>query len=169
MSLSNKHPIVFMLIGLPASGKSTYVETQLATGSFDPSHYYVASTDSYIEKKAAEQKKTYNECFPEYIKEATAHVNQNIQIAIRDKKDVIWDQTNLSENSRKSKLALFPKDYVKIAVYFLEPEKEEYERRLKIREMIGKTIPPEVVATMKKNMVPPSLKEGFERILVVRM
>ena len=57
-------PTIYMLIGVPASGKSTWVEQNKGNA-------LVISTDNLIEAYAANLGKTYNEVFKEQIKIAT--------------------------------------------------------------------------------------------------
>ena len=149
-------PNFYMLIGVPASGKSTWVN-QNRRGAV------VISSDDYIEKQAEKLKSTYNDVFNDYIKDANRHVQSAAKQAFADSMDVIWDQTNLTRNSRKSKLAMVPKDYKKIAVYFPTPAPEVHKKRLDSRP--GKNIPDFVMNSMIKTLEPPSKEEGFDEII----
>lgn len=152
-------PKLWMLIGVPGSGKSTWLRRQ----NLDA---VVISTDDIIEREAAQQGKTYSEVFDSAIKKATSEMNAALRQAIKDQQDIIWDQTNISAKSRSGKLAQFPKNYEKIAVFFPTPDAEELSKRLAGRA--GKTIPAFVVKSMAANLEPPSSKEGFDQIITAK-
>ena len=85
-------PKLIMLVGLPGSGKSTYVKK---TFDFKTGEYLYLSTDVFIEINASLNKITYNEAFPLYIKNAETFLNDSLQLAIDDNISMVWDQTNL--------------------------------------------------------------------------
>lgn len=151
-------PTLYMLIGIPASGKSTWVRN-------NTNKCVIASTDDYIEKRAEEAGKTYNDVFSCVIEEATANLEAVVKNAIASKADVIWDQTNLDRKSRARKLRQF-KDYCKVAVLFKTPSEEVLTNRLNSR--VGKTIPIRVIESMKLRFEEPTLDEGFDEILVIK-
>src|SRR6056297_370771 len=99
-------PTVYMLIGVPGSGKSTFVEAQ------DHNFVYVSS-DYFVEKFAQKMGKSYDEVFKEVAPRAMRLMNRRVQVARRNKHDVIWDQTNVSAKSRAKKLAMLP-EYRKV-------------------------------------------------------
>jgi predicted kinase len=152
-------PTLYMLIGVPGSGKSTWIKAQ----NFDMSKTLIASTDDQIERLAATAGKTYNEVFNDLIKPTTKAMNQQVLEAIKVSADVVWDQTNTSVNSRVHKLAMFPQEYKKVAVVFPTPGAVELGRRLAGRA--GKTIPDYVMRSMIANLQPPSAREGFDKIV----
>ena len=149
-------PKLYMLIGVPGSGKSTWVANQEWAGGIP-----VVSSDQFIENHAQLQGKTYNEVFDEYIKIATKLMDNQVEICKANNKDIIWDQTNTSAKSRKAKLAKL-EGYEKIAVVFKTPEKEELDKRLAQR--VGKHIPANVIESMIANLEMPTEEEGFKEI-----
>jgi len=151
-------PTFYMLIGVPASGKSTWRASN-AKGA------EVISTDDIIEKIAASQDKTYDDVFKDNIKAATNIAERRVKSAFDDERDVVWDQTNLTRKSRASKLAMVPKHYKKVAVYFPTPHPEVHKKRLAGRP--GKTIPNYVLDSMTKSLEPPTKAEGFDEVIVV--
>lgn len=154
-------PTYTMLVGVPGSGKSTW----LAKQNIDWSNTIVASTDNIIELRAREQGKTYSEVFQTEIKSATQQMNQMIQKAFAQGINVIHDQTNVSAKARAAKLAQVPDTYRKVAVFFPTPSDAEFKRRLASRP--GKTIPANVVMGMKSQLEMPSEAEGFDEVIVV--
>jgi predicted kinase len=151
-------PTLYMLVGVPASGKSTWLKQQQLN------HAVVLSTDDWIEQAAASQNKTYSEVFAQEIKPATKHMNQELQRAITHQLDVAWDQTNLTIKSRANKLAQIPDSYHRVAVFFPTPGQAEHQRRLDSRP--GKVIPRNVIMGMRSQLEAPTVDEGFDRIIV---
>lgn len=149
-------PKLYMLVGVPGSGKSTWLKSQDWSGDC-----VIVSTDHYIDLEAAAQGKTYNDVFESAIKDATARMKADIASAVKEGKDIIWDQTNTTVKSRKSKLASV-KDYYKIAVVFNVPEEAELTRRLESR--VGKSIPWHVMDSMIEGFSMPTEEEGFNEI-----
>lgn len=149
-------PKLYMLIGVPGSGKSTWLANQEWATDIP-----VVSSDKFIDEHAAKEGKTYNEVFADYIKVATHLMENQVLICKANNTDIIWDQTNTSAKSRKSKLAKL-ENYEKIAVFFATPEKEELDKRLAQR--VGKHIPTHVMESMIANLELPSLEEGFKEI-----
>jgi predicted kinase len=148
-----------MLCGIPTSGKSTYVDKLLAMDYWKNS--VVLSTDYFIEFYAKKQDKTYNEVFDEYIKEATQMMEMNINYAIDNGKDIIWDQTNLTAGTRRKKLRRLPAQYHRGVVYF-EVSLEEALKRNNHRE--GKFIPESILKRMWHQFEIPTTREGFEYV-----
>jgi predicted kinase len=148
-----------MLIGVPASGKSTWREQ-----FFETNRAMIISTDDILEDIAATQNKTYNDVFKDNIKFATKQMDVHMRVALESEMDIVWDQTNLTVKSRKSKLAMVPEEYEKIAVVFLTPEDTEWQRRL---DRPGKSIPQNILLGMRDTMQFPDPEEGFDRIEIV--
>jgi predicted kinase len=155
---------VYMLVGVPASGKSTW--TCCLMDDYVNESVFLYSTDEYIQGAADAEGKTYNDVFQSTIKEATACMNESLAEATFAGMDIFWDQTNLSAKARMGKLSKIPKDYRKVAVVFPIPEAEELQRRLDSRP--GKTIPSHVMESMIGNYVPPTRDEGFDEIIEIK-
>lgn len=151
-------PTLYMLVGVPASGKSTWVKNNRGSA-------FVASSDDYIEKQAEKLGSTYSDVFDKFIKAANTHAIETARKAFSDKVDLIWDQTNLTKTGRRNKLKMVPKDYKKVAVYFPTPHEDILKKRLASRP--GKNIPAYVISSMTKTIEKPSKDEGFDEIIVV--
>lgn len=147
---------LYMLIGVPGSGKSTWVSNQ----NWATKCVYLSS-DKFIDDYAESIGKTYNEVFSEYVKTATDLLTKRAITTNVAETDAIWDQTNMSVKSRSSKLKLFP-CYKKIAVVFRTPDDDELARRLASRP--GKHISDAVIKSMINNFQMPTLEEGFDEI-----
>jgi len=151
----------YQLVGVPASGKSTWIKNQTwALG------LTIVSTDTFVEDYARSVGKTYSEVFKDYMPKAVDLMAEQVINARKQGHDIIWDQTSTSIASRERKFNMLP-DYEHIAVVFKTPEKAELERRLASRP--GKTIPLDVVEQMAFDltMEPPTEDEGFSEIWYV--
>ena len=146
---------LYMLIGVPGSGKSTWIGEQ-----YWASDCVLVSTDKLIDLEAGRQGKTYNDVFKDYIGEATRLMNEDIQAAVEAGRDIIWDQTNTNRKSRKTKLAQVP-GYHKIAIVFDTPNEDEWQRRLDSRP--GKSIPRAVLKAMSQGLQLPT-EDEFDEI-----
>ena len=149
---------LYVLVGVPASGKSTWVKNQEWARDIP-----VVSTDKFVEEYAASVGKTYSEVFDEYMPIAVRLMANQALICQSNNKDIIWDQTSCSIETRAKKIRMLP-DYYKIAVVFKTPEPEELARRLASRE--GKVIPAHVSESMAEQLrnEPPTEAEGFDEI-----
>lgn len=149
-------PKCYQLIGVPGSGKSTWIESQdwaLACAR--------VSTDKWVEIYAKEVGRTYSEVFDSFMSTAVDLMAKEVVAAREIGRDIIWDQTSTTEKSRKRKFNMLP-DYEHIAVVFKTPEKEELDRRLASRH--GKNIPDHVMRSMINHFEMPSEEEGFKEI-----
>ena len=149
-------PTLYVLVGIPGSGKSTWVSNQ----KWAKDCAYI-STDKHVDEYAASLNKTYNYVFHDYMPTAVKLMSNDVIAARKAGKDIIWDQTSTSIKSRKKKFVMLP-NYRKIAVVFLTPEKEELARRLDSRE--GKHIPKKVVRQMISSFQIPTTEEGFDEV-----
>jgi predicted kinase len=149
-----------MLIGVPGSGKSTWIKNQ----DFDWDTTVVASTDNYVDKIAAERGLTYNDVFNDVMHSAVTYMVGTVNDAVDKGLDIVWDQTNTTRASRRKKFPMLP-GYRVIAVVFRTPPFRVLQQRLNSRP--GKNIPPHVVKSMVVNFEIPTLDEGFDDIIFV--
>ena len=146
----------YQLVGVPGSGKSTWVKDQDWMLGLT-----VVSTDPWVEDYARSQGKTYSEVFAEYMPTAVDLMAKQVVFAREHRHTVIWDQTSTTVKSRARKFNMLP-DYEHIAVVFRTPEHKELMRRLMSRP--GKEIPDHVVASMIASWEDPTEAEGFKEI-----
>jgi len=153
-------PKCYQLIGVPASGKSTWYKNQLWLGEDKKDHKYV-STDQHVEGYAKDQGKTYSEVFEEYMPTAVKQMMVNVNLAAAQDLDIVWDQTSTTLSSRERKFNALP-NYEHIAIVFTTPDIDELKKRLASRP--GKEIPWAVVQGMIDNFEMPTEDEGFTEI-----
>jgi predicted kinase len=151
-----------MLVGVPGSGKSTWLENNYFGGIAEG--YEIVSTDDIIQHISDSYGMTYDEAFPDLIKFAEKAVWKQLEIASKFKNSVVIDRTNLTVSSRR-KFLRYLEGYEFEAIVFPTPDKQEWERRLSSRP--GKTIPKRVLESMRNNTEAPTLEEGFEVITYV--
>lgn len=170
MKLNANKPSLFVLVGLPGSGKSTWTTSFLGLAPLHSAgrQIVVVSTDNVLMNIAAERGITYNQAHYEFMDEADKAMKLMVRQAFNAGHDIIWDQTNLGEKKRKKILNQTPKGYEKIAVLF-EVDEQELTNRLNRREAeTGKRISPKVLDDMKKTYVEPTKGEGFDDIYRVK-
>lgn len=152
-------PMLTVLVGLPGSGKSTCIQSAYTNPT-----QFVYSTDDLLEVAAKELGSTYNDVFETLIKSVTKSADNMLAGAIKQNKDVVWDQTNMSAKKRAAILSKFPTAYQKVCVCFVPPqnaaEQQELNRRLANRP--GKTIPAHIMRNMASSYVMPTREEGFD-------
>jgi predicted kinase len=146
----------YQLIGVPGSGKSTWVSNQ----EWAKDCAYI-STDVHVEEFAKKAGKTYSEVFVEVMPECVNLMAADVIRAREAGKDIIWDQTSTTLASRVRKFNMLP-NYEHIAVVFKTPEHKELMRRLFSRP--GKDIPDHVIASMIASWEDPTAEEGFKEI-----
>lgn len=153
-------PHLYMLIGLPGTGKSTWVENHKNNYG---SKTIVLSTDDVLMMIGNQFGMTYNEMFDNISYSfAEKMMMKGAAHAIQNKWNVIWDQTNLNVKTRQKKLSLFGDTYEKIGIYFPIPPDHE----VRLNRRVGKVIPRNVMQSMKEKFEYPSTNEGFDRLIV---
>lgn len=149
-------PTVYVLVGVPGAGKSTWIRNQDWIKDCA-----VVSTDNHVEQEAERQGRTYNEVFKDYMPTAVKLMADDVVQAREAGQDIVWDQTSTTVASRRKKFAMLP-NYHAVAVVFPTPEPAELERRLAGRP--GKNIPWNVMQGMISGLTLPTLEEGFDEI-----
>ena len=149
-------PTCYQLVGVPASGKSTWVDSQDWTVPCAR-----ISTDKWVEIYAKEVGRTYSEVFADFMPTAVDLMTKEVVATRELGRDIIWDQTSTTIASRARKFNMLP-DYEHVAVVFKTPEHKELMRRLLSRP--GKEIPEHVIASMIASWEEPTEEEGFKEI-----
>jgi predicted kinase len=146
-----EQPRFLMLVGLPASGKSTFV-IELMDGRDD---IVYVSSDELREKMLGDvNNQDKNGDVFENMLELTKHyLSQGIH--------VIYDATNISRKRRKHLLTQLPKGVHKTAVYMATPYKVVVEQN-NSRERV---VPQDVIDRMYKTLQIPIYTEGWDNIV----
>ncbi len=154
-------PTCTVMVGLPATGKSTLIQRMISEDT------WIYSTDMYIDTVAEDNGITYNEAFSLNIKAATEFNERKLNSIVTLRKDVIWDQTNLGVGKRRKII-----NRMRNAGYRVECECillpagdsqwEDWQHRMASRP--GKTIPDHVIESMMDSFVRPTVEEGFDAV-----
>lgn len=159
MDPSPRHPHLYMLVGLPGSGKSTYAKRFLDPR---PIHSLTISTDKFIEAKARELGTTYGAIFESEIERATRLMKEECTRLFEERHSpLVWDQTNLNRKTRQKKLAIVPRDYSITCIYFELPFAVIEQRNMARGE---RGVPEGILRDMSFRYQRPTLDEGFTAV-----
>jgi len=152
------------LVGLPGSGKSTFIKSLKMY--LDDKSVVVLSTDNVIDARALAEGKTYSQIFDEVsFKEFKAEMESDAEKAREGRLNVVFDQTNMSSKSRKTKLEPFLMfGYTCASLSFDVPMKVLRERLDKRAIETGKVIPEHVLRQMLSGYKTPTRDEGFSHM-----
>lgn len=112
-----KSPHVIFTIGIPYSGKTTFIENCLNDD------YTIISRDKLITNIYPHI--PYHESFQKVNhEEIDIQLQKNLVETVRNRKDFVVDMTNLSRKSRRRKLSYIPNKYKKTAIVHYIGKKE---------------------------------------------
>lgn len=164
---------MLVMIGVPASGKSTFRRQILSRAHLNGSDQYaVVSSDDEIELEAAQRQISYSQVFAEksLVNACMNRAEMKFKQALNQKKFILLDRTNLTVKSRanyieQAKAKGYSVDAVVFELPMTDAAHNEWNNRLDGRE--GKVIPASVLQDMFCNYQDPTLEEGFDNILRV--
>ena len=150
----NKGKKVTVLVGLPYSGKSSYIDSldgleTIFEVSRDACVMELGNSNNYNENYNQVDQKEVDKLLIERFNLSKNHNN------------AVVDMTHMSTKSRRRTLSHFGKEWTKNCVVFLPPLPEIIKRR-ELR--LDKVIPQEVLFDMIKRFSPPMKGEGFHNI-----
>ena len=134
-----------ILIGLPASGKSTFFRERFA------------ATHDHVSKDLLRNNR-----------QPQRRQDQLIADSLASGRSVVVDNTNPSAAVRAPVIALARKHGAEVVGYFFATEAGDALRRNRARD--GRERVPDVaIFTARKRLEPPTMTEGFDRLFSVRM
>lgn len=148
-----KKPVLYMLVGFPLSGKSTWTKEHASSA-------VVVSTDAYIEERALEEGISYGVAFKKHISDAERNMFEVFEKAKAAQSDIVWDQTNLTKNKRRRIINMIGDAYDVYVVWFVCSEETLKARNIHRRDSSGtlaKFIPEAVLTSMRQNFEEPCL------------
>lgn len=155
-------PRAIFLVGLPASGKSTYAHNFLKSITDGPLPLLLSS-DNILMNWAEDAGISYQDAYVKWAPQAQEEVLNMAAHAADAGIDVIWDQTNLTRDQRADRMDIFPETTTFIAVAFEMPDNILNERL----EQAGKDIPKHILDGMKSAYMRPDHDEGFESVVII--
>lgn len=139
-----------MLIGLPASGKSTYLNEILV----EYPDAAVISRDHFVEEKARELNLTYDQVFKEHAEEIDEKFKKYVQQVRELQPDIVVnDKTNLTNKGRDKEVQHFKDSGYEVTyIFFEKPERDvdHYVWKQRLSSRKGKFIPDSVIEDMLK-------------------
>lgn len=158
---------IFILIGLPGSGKSTWINNNLDVIG----DAVICSTDDMIDEWAANHPDgplTYSEAFDKAPRnDFEKRFFEDIAWAAKNGLPIVIDRTNMTAKGRRRILSMVPESYEKIGVVF-DVDENVLETRLSNRAAsIGKHIPNMVISRMRSSYEAPYGGE-FDNIITVK-
>lgn len=140
-----------MLVGLPASGKSTF-SNEMLEGRDD---IVYLSSDEIREEIHGDVNVQSNPA------EIFTLMADRAKQALKNGQHVIYDATNISRKKRKGLLQQLPKGIYKTVVFMSTSHRNTYEQNQK-RE---RNVPTEVIDRMYKSLQTPIYSEGWDNII----
>jgi len=161
---------MIMMIGLPASGKTAWVNKLVAESP--DKHYNVIGTSTLISKMTVEgepRKKHHKGKWDQVIQKATRCLQDMLRVAATRRRNIIIDQTNVYPNAQKRKVRPF-EGFQRRAVVIV-PSDEDYKARAKAQEEAeSKDVPESAVMEMKANFaLPPAEDTPFSEITFIEL
>lgn len=167
-------PVCTVMVGLPGLGKSTLVDFQRKVYDAIDMDVFIYSTDDEIERRSAFNGWTYDQGFAEFVEPATKYMNEQLEIAIRCRQDIIWDQTNTGLGKRRKILNRMKQAGYQVRCECIIPPEAGHLDDLKVwkhrlANRPSKTIPDHIINSMYENYVEPTIAEGFDMITYYNM
>lgn len=153
-------PFVILLVGVPLSGKSTWIRNN------HPTTRIVSRDELVMEVYGSDD---YNTAFKEVNqKDVDRLLDLRLKEVNTNKENVIVDMTNMVVSRRVKTLRYFSEDYYKEVIVFPVLDSDEYKRRNNERNVNeNKWIPPFVISSMLNSYQEPTLDEGFDKITIL--
>jgi len=155
---STENPYIEILVGLPCSGKTTYINNK--KGEFK-----VISRDDMLMRYAKKYKieGSYSEIWSQLDdndqKVIDTYVRDEFRKAVQNRENIVIDMTNMSKKSRGKWINNLPKEYFKVSKIFIVGESSLDFRNNQRLLQEGKFIPEKVFMNMMKTFLVPTLNE----------
>lgn len=154
----DKIPILFMIEGLPCSGKSYIAETLVIKRNKDFVKPIIHSSNAFRTELYGDENDV------EHHRELFDELHKRIKDDLKNGKDVVYDATNINKKRRRAFLReLKHIKCFKICICVLTP----YEVVLQQNDNRERKVPENVIRRMYLNWNPPAIDEGFDKIILI--
>ncbi len=141
--------MLYMMIGLQASGKTSYVEKH-------------APKDAVIISPDRIRKEIFQVDYDPAVEEGVwGTFFRQLELALRDKKKVIIDNTNVTRSGRATIFRIARRYNVPVIGYWFKTPIEECIKRNQQRE---RKVPEQMIYNMQRMFDEPVIEEGFQEI-----
>jgi predicted kinase len=154
-------PSVYVLMGLPGSGKTTWRRRFLAERG---DAAVAVARDDVVEEMALARGITYGEAWRTFSKAIDKEFRRRLTEAFTLGRDVVVDNTNLTARARRRILSRVPPGWERVGVIFDAPDELLVQRLLARADAGEKRVAPWLVSRMRQDWVPPVPGE-FDRLL----
>ncbi|XP_015759797.1 PREDICTED: heterogeneous nuclear ribonucleoprotein U-like protein 1, partial [Acropora digitifera] len=160
---SKKDCEVIMMVGLPASGKTSWVNKQVLDNL--EKKYNVLGTNSIMEKMKVfgVARKRDVGGYSKLMDKAAKCLHRLFELAPTKTRNYILDQTNVYLSAQKKKIRPF-EGFIRRAIVCI-PTQEELKTRTEDRKKEGIELPENAVSDMKMSFTLPKVGEFFEEVI----
>jgi predicted kinase len=160
-----KTPFIIMLIGLPLSGKTTWIKENILNMKGYENIDIISRDDIIMELSSSDD---YNKSYSEVDeKEVNTLLRERLIESNKNRRCVIVDMTNMSKK-RKNTLNYFKKDYTRVAILFPLLDDEKYTiRNDKRKREEKKDIPLTVLKDMLEKYAIINEEDKFDIVVTV--
>ncbi|XP_020617210.1 heterogeneous nuclear ribonucleoprotein U-like protein 1 isoform X2 [Orbicella faveolata] len=153
---------VIMMVGLPGSGKTTWVNKQVSENP--DKKYNVLGTNSIMEKMKimGVARKRDVGGYSKLMDKAAKCLHRLFELAPSKKRNYILDQTNVYLSAQKKKIRPF-EGFNRRAIVCI-PTQEDLKKRTEDRKKEGIELPENAVSDMKMSFTLPKVGEFFEEV-----
>ena len=153
-NVNGNTPTAYILVGLPGSGKSTYIADKL------DSNITVVSRDNIIMKHAKLYEYNYTQAFHACDQKVVDRMfNEEFDDAIKAKTDIVIDRTNLTHKGRMKFITRLTQAKFNVIVVVLLPSYQTTLDRNNSRMLEGKNLDFGIIKSMMKNFNMPFANE----------
>jgi predicted kinase len=160
-----KTPFIIMLIGLPLSGKTTWIKENILNMKGYENIDIISRDDIIMELSSSDD---YNKSYSEVDeKEVNTLLRERLIESNKNRRCAIVDMTNMSKK-RKNTLNYFKKDYTRVAILFPLLDDEKYTiRNDKRKREEKKDIPLTVLKDMLEKYAIINEEDKFDIVVTV--
>lgn len=169
---NNNKPEAIFLIGLPSSGKSTWIKKNI-----DSKFYSIICRDEIVEEVADDNNLDYNDMYndnSEFIKSLNEIVSKlllnQLFTALNQNQNIIIDMLNINKKSRKGFFKIINDYNYKIKAIVFEVDDIDLLKKVANKrsdELNDKYFKSETLDELKNRYTEPIKEEGFDEIVYI--